>query len=218
MQKQEKILWFDSETGGVESKTDALIQLSAIIEINGKIVDEIDLKMKPLPKKLIHPKAIATHGMTLQDIAGFEDPYVAYRKFYAFLAGHGPKAKEDRYIMAGYKSEFDCNFVYQFFADINGITSSERYNPYWDYCQFKPIDCLSFVVAMHKAKLFEAENDKLGTICKVFGIEIKAHDALSDIRATRELTHKILGRLFTGWKGEAWGLLGPVNGVENLLL
>jgi oligoribonuclease (3'-5' exoribonuclease) len=35
-----RMLWFDSETGGTDDKTDALIQLAAIIEINGHILNE----------------------------------------------------------------------------------------------------------------------------------------------------------------------------------
>lgn len=215
MQKPKKLLWFDCETGGVEPKTDALVQLSAIIEIKGKIVDEIDLKMKPLPHKNITDEAMKIHGMTLQDIAGFEDPYIAYGKFYRFLSAHGPKAKEDRYVMAGYNAHFDCDFLFQFFHDIN---QNPKYNFYWDFCQFAPLDILPTLRAMRYAGLINTVDTKLETVCKHLGIEIKAHDALSDIRATRELTYKILSRLWSDWKGEAWGLLGPVNGVENLLL
>jgi DNA polymerase III epsilon subunit-like protein len=33
----------------------------------------------------------------------------------------------------------------------------------------------------------ELDNYKLTTVCEFFGIEFKAHDALADIKATREL-------------------------------
>ena len=34
---------------------------------------------------------------------------------------------------------------------------------------------------------YSAENDKLETMCNYFGIEIEAHNALSDIEATKKL-------------------------------
>jgi oligoribonuclease (3'-5' exoribonuclease) len=43
-----KILWLDVETGGVDEKTDALLQLSALVEVDGVVVDEIDLKIAKL--------------------------------------------------------------------------------------------------------------------------------------------------------------------------
>jgi len=36
-------------------------------------------------------------------------------------------------------------------------------------------------------------NYKLQTVCEHFGVQIDAHDALSDIKATRELLQMILG-------------------------
>lgn len=198
-----KILWFDCETGGTDPKNDALIQLSALIEIGGKVVDQIDLKMKPLPKKNISHEAIEKHGMTLQDIAGFMHPHDAYDKFYKFLAGHGPKSKTDRYIMAGYNPQFDCDFVSQWFADVTGGPYA-----YWDYLQFSPLDVLPTLRAMRLAGIIDTPDTKLETMCKHFGIEIKAHDAMSDILATRELTHKVYGDLFTSYNGTSWGILG----------
>jgi DNA polymerase III epsilon subunit-like protein len=207
-----KILWFDCETGGVDPKTDALIQLSALIEIKGEVVDQINLKMKALPGKVITPEAIAKHGMTLEDIEAFEDPYVAFKNFYKFLSKHDVKSKANRYIMAGYNSKFDCDFVFQWFLDITGETYA-----FWDYLQFKPIDIMPIIIGLHYAGIINTANDKLETICNHFEIPINAHDALSDITATRELTKKVLRKLWSGYTGELWDILGPVNAAKGVI-
>lgn len=190
-----KILWFDVETGGTNEKTDALIQLSALAEINGEIVEEIDLKMKPVQGKKVSFEAISKHGMTMDMINSFESPADSFENFYSFLQRNGgAPSKLTRYIMAGYNPEFDCRFLSEWFQDITGGPYK-----YWDYCQFSPLDVLTTLRAMRYHGVINIPDTKLETVCKYFGIEIKAHDALSDIKATRELTKLVFGKLFKGW-------------------
>jgi DNA polymerase-3 subunit epsilon len=198
-----KLLWIDCETGGTEEKTDALLQLSAIIEINNEVVDTIDLKMKPFGKKVVTPEALKVQGRTMQDIAAFEDPRACYDRFYKFLQRE-PKSKTNRFIVAGYLAEFDLRFVKAWFDDLSG-------GPYafWDYLQFSPIDVLPTLRAMRYAGIINEPDTKLETMCKHFGIEIKAHDSMSDIAATRELTKLVFGKLFSGWTGKECPLILP---------
>ncbi|MFW6244353.1 MAG: 3'-5' exonuclease [Fibrobacterota bacterium] len=201
-----RILWFDVETGGTDEKTDALLQLAALIEINGEVVDEINLKMQPIKGKRITEKSIEKHGMTLDVISDFEFPHSCYGQFNRFLYKHNPTpVKTNRYIMAGYNADFDCRFLSQWYADISGGPFE-----YWKHCQFSPLDILPTLRAMRYAGVLKTEDTKLETVCNYFGIEIQAHDALSDIRATRELNKLVFGRLWTGWTGQPHGILGPI--------
>lgn len=205
-----KIIWIDTETGGTNDKSDALVQLSAIIEMGGEVVDTIDLKMKPvmmvsreewdggdvvntLPKR-ITKEALQVQGRTMSDIEAFEDPRVCYNRFYKFLQRE-PKSKTSRFIVGGYNTDFDLRFLFQWFQDISG-------GPYafWDYLQFSPIDVLPTLRAMRHWGVIDVVDTKLETVCKYFGIELEAHNSMSDITATRLLTHKIYGELFSNWK------------------
>ena len=202
-----KILWFDTETGGTDEKQDALIQLSAIIEINNEVVDEIDLKMQPLPKKRVSQDAIAKHGMTMEMIKDFEVASVAHTHFERFLLKHNPyPTKQGRYVMAGYNPDFDCRFLNQWYQDITGGPYD-----YWRHLQFSPIDVLPLLRTMRHAGVLPVDDTKLETVCKYYGIEIQAHDALSDIRATRELTHKALTPYLSYVMGKPWGLFGEIK-------
>jgi DNA polymerase-3 subunit epsilon len=192
MKIQEKTLWFDSETGGKDHKTDALIQLAAVIEIDGEIVDEIDLKMQPIKGKKINHEAIAIHNMTLDQIKTFQVAHVAHTHFETFLSKYNKyPTKSSRYIMAGYNPQFDCDFVNQWYQDISGGPYA-----YWKHLQFAPIDVLPTLRAMRYYKIIDVPDVKLETVCNYFGVQIKAHDALSDIKATREVTKLLFGKLF----------------------
>ena len=54
---------------------------------------------------------------------------------------------------------------------------------------------MALVFAMRYANKLTLENYRLETASKHFGIEINAHDALSDIEATRELILKIMEKI-----------------------
>lgn len=181
-----EVLFFDCETGGTEPKTDAILQLSAIIEVDGNVVDEIDLKIKPLQGKTVTAEALEVQGRTVQEVMSFNDPIDSYAAFNKFLARR-PAHKLNRYTMAGYNAGFDCDFLNQWYKDISGGPFA-----YWKYLQFSPIDILPFVRAFKHIGIMDIENCKLGTVCKYFGVEIQAHDSLSDIRATREVTNLFL--------------------------
>jgi DNA polymerase-3 subunit epsilon len=127
----------------------------------------------------------------LTDIQSFEDPKVCYDRFYKFLQRE-PKSKTNRFVVGGYNTDFDLRFLSQWFQDISG-------GPYafWDYLQFSPIDALPTLRAMRHWGVIDTVDTKLETMCKYFGIELQAHDSMSDITATRLLTHHVYGKLFS---------------------
>jgi DNA polymerase-3 subunit epsilon len=193
-----EVIWIDCETGGTDEKVHALVQLSAIIEIDGKIVDEIDLKMKPFDKKIVEPKALEVQGRTMADIASFEDPRVCFERFRKFLARR-PASKQNRYIMAGYNADFDCRFISEWYKDLSGGPYA-----YWDYMQFSPVDPIGILRAMRHYGIIDTPDTKLGTMCKYFGIELDAHDSMNDIRATRELTNMLMNKIKSNWQSQTY--------------
>jgi DNA polymerase III epsilon subunit-like protein len=194
-----EVLWFDCETGGADddngpaSKVYALTQVSAMIEIDGEIVDEIDLKMRPYGKRIVTPKALEIQGRTMEEVEAFELSVFCYEKFKKFLARR-PAVKTNRYIMAGYNPDFDCKFIYEWFFDMS-------VGPYefWKYMQFSPVDLLGILRAMRHFKIINIPDTKLKTVCDHFGVTISAHDSMSDIRATREVANLIMREIKDGW-------------------
>lgn len=211
MAKDKKIFWFDTETTGTDPKIHGIVQLAVLMEVNNKVEEAFNARMRILPGKIVDPKALEVTGLTQAQVTkDFEDPVVVYEELNEFMKRHGTGLKEDRFIMAGYQSQFDCDMLNSWFNSI-----SEGPYAYWKYLQHSPIDVLPTLRAMRYAGIIDTPDTKLGTMCKYFGIEINAHDAFSDIKATRELTTKVFHKIFSAWVGFPMGILGKLPEPEQ---
>lgn len=201
-----KIFWNDVETTGTDSKNNAIIQIAAAIEVDGELIDTFESKMAPLFSKIIDDKALEVNGIKKDDLKKYPKPIEVYEKFRKFCDRNGMKGnKSERFIPAGYNNQFDLDFLSQWHLDM------ESKFAYWDYLQFSPIDPLPMLRAMRIAGILPIADTKLGTVCKLFGIEIQAHDALSDLLATRKLTTMLYSRIFSYWMKKPFGLLGELK-------
>lgn len=201
-----KILWIDLETTGIDKNQNGICQIAALIEIDNKIVDQFESKMRT--RKRVDLKALEVTGFTFDQVTkSFPDPTIVFNQFVSFLSKYGRAGdKQNRFIMAGYNAPFDLDFLSQWFQEMTGGPYT-----YWDYLQFSPIDPLPICRAMRYAGIIDTVDTKLESICKHFEIPIDAHDAMSDIKATRELCHKIFEKMFSSYTGKNHGLLGPIN-------
>jgi DNA polymerase III subunit epsilon len=201
-----RILWFDLETTGTDKVKHGIIQIAAMIERDNRIIAEREWTMNPV-NKLIDPKALEVNGMTVEQIRSFLPSHQVYSEFNMFLDQHGfRKQKDKRYIPGGYNAGFDLDFISQWYLEMSG-------GPYafWGHLQFQPIDPYPTIVSMWRAGVIPTENCKLETICNHFGIPIDAHDAMSDIRASRELARMVLGRINTVFAERPWGLIDRIR-------
>lgn len=181
-----KILYFDTETTGVDPIKNDIIDIAFIIEENGRILHEESVKMQPFNYNNIDAKAIETHGITIEQMKTYPTPVDSYfhllRVFEKYVNRY---KKETRMFPAGYNCQFDLNFLSGLFRKVDpnnvyGLGSWIQWIPF-DLMQQLRNDCfLSGGSTQYK-------NFKLKTIAEKHGITFKAHDALEDIRATREL-------------------------------
>lgn len=208
MKKDKKIFWFDTETSGLDKIEHGIVQIAALIEVNGEIVDEFESKVRLLPVKKIAIDSLEKTGFTVDQLRrDFPETISVYNQFRTFLAKHGTAGdKENRFIMAGYNSQFDCDMLFQWHQDI-----TMKPYAYWEYFQFSPIDPLPFFRILRYAGVLDTPDTKLETICNYYGIEIDAHDALSDIKATRAVTKLVLEAVLSQMQGHPWGLLGALQ-------
>lgn len=182
-----KILYFDVETTGTNPAIHEIIQFAGIIEIDGKIIEEVNYRCQPEKWGNISDDALAVTKITREELQGFEKPGAIFYKIRAFFENHVNKYdKADRLYPAGHNVNFDLNFLQQFW---------KKYGDHWgtgSYQNWRALDSRVFANFMIYAGKLPVDNVKLQTLCEHFDIEIKAHDALSDIRATRLLIHKML--------------------------
>lgn len=188
-----KILWNDLETTGTDPKKHSIIQIAAAVESDGEIVDQIEIKMAPLEGRLIDTKALDVNGYTMDQIESFQPQRAGYNAFRAFLNKHGFKGnKLKRFIPAGYNNGFDLDF----FFDWHNVM--ENHYAFWDFLQFQPIDIYPVLVCLWREGKLDTTNVQLGTVCQHFGIEIKAHDAVSDLLASRSVYKKVMASIMHG--------------------
>lgn len=184
-----KIIFIDTETGGVNPEKAALIQLSGIIRIDKKDVEKFNFYIKPFENSEVTEKALEVQGRTLKELK--TDKYVeekeVYKQFINLLDKYIDKYdRTDKFIVAGYNVRFDVDILKAFFQRHGN-------NFLFSYLDSSMLDPLYSIRLLQIAEVLPVlENNKLETWCKHFGIELKAHDSLEDIEATKKLIGKLI--------------------------
>lgn len=184
-----KIIFIDTETGGINAEKSALIQLSGIIEVDGTEKEKFNFYIKPFKNSEVNEKALEVQGRTLEELETekYIDESIIYKKFLEILDKYIDKYdKNDKFIVAGYNVKFDIDILKAFF---------ERNNNKFLFSYFNSsmLDPLYSVRLLQVAGMLPVlENNKLETWCKYFNIELKAHDSLQDITATKKLIEKLI--------------------------
>lgn len=112
-----KQLFFDLETTGVDHKIHGIHQLSGWVVINGKAIEEFDIKMQPFHHREINPEALKVASITEAELAGYMKPEHAYYQFTHLLSKYVSKFnKTDKFFLAGYNNaSFDNQFLREWF-------------------------------------------------------------------------------------------------------
>ena len=186
----DKIFWYDIESGGLNFLENPILSLSGIIEIDGKIIDQINLKMKPFQGDKIVQEALDINGFSIEQIKTFDDPKIAFNKLINFLSKYINRYdKKDKLTLAGYNIiKFDIPFLEQLFKKCN-----DKYFGSW--VNGEPIDVYQIVIMMKRMKFLELEGAKLEIVADNLDISLKAHDAKEDILETREIYYKLMDKI-----------------------
>jgi len=189
-----KFLWMDTETTGLDPKENDVIQVAALAEIivNGESsVFEFIRNIRPFNFDSITDKSLAVHGIAKQDMEGFAPGDEVYYEFKKFLSQYvDPYNRNDKFVLCGQNVDFDCQFISSFFLKNN--------DPYWfSFIRSAFLDlrqiCLMYELRRQE---FIFPNYKLQTVCNVLKVDLEgAHDALVDVRATRECILKLYSKI-----------------------
>lgn len=184
-----KIIFIDTETGGVNPEKSALIQLSGIIRIDKKDVEKFNFYIKPFENSEVNEKALEVQGRTLDELK--TEKYIeekeVYKQFINLLDKYIDKYdKTDKFIVAGYNIRFDVDIL-------KALFQRHGNNFLFSYLDSSMLDPLYSIRLLQIAGILPVlENNKLETWCKHFGIELKTHDSLEDIVATKKLIGKLI--------------------------
>jgi DNA polymerase III subunit epsilon len=180
-----KVLWFDCETIGLDPVKNDPIQLAGLIEVDGEMVEEFNFKFQPISWENINQEALDVHKMTIDEIKTFMLPNAAHALFIDVLGRHCEKFnRADKFYPAGYNVKVDIDFLAQWFHKLG-----DNYLGSWiNWRALDPLPLLAFMDFQDKIVL---PNYKLETVASALNVELIAHDALSDVRATREIYRQI---------------------------
>ena len=182
-----KVLYFDTETTGTDPNRHAIIQLSGMIEIDGEVVETFNYKIRPLQSDEIDPEALMVHGITEAEMDTYPEPAVVLKQFLTLLEKYCNKFdRNDKYYPAGYNVRFDLDMLHAF-----ARKQGEKY--LGSFLAWIPIDAMPLVHYLVTQSDFKLQDYKLKTVCDHFKIPIQAHDAMSDITATRLLIKQLEG-------------------------
>lgn len=188
-----KAFYFDVETTGLDKTKAGLTQLAAIVVIDGVEVDKIALDINPASynrEVTIAQEALDVTGKTLEELANYPLSKEQFNVFINFLDKHINKYdKTDKFIPIGYNSQFDMGFMQEWFIDNN-------HKFFGSYFQYKDVDVFALVKHLAFLGHINSDNHRLGTMCDLFEVSLgdSAHDAIADIRATRELYQVLIDK------------------------
>jgi len=181
-----KIFWMDTETTGLNAVKNDIIQLAYIIDIDGEIKLEKSIKFQPFNYATIETSALDVNHTTIEDLKSYQFPKQAFNILLNDLSKFINKFdKKDKFIIGGYNVNFDMNFLQNYF---------KKNNDKWFGCWFNyyKIDPLQLLYILDYKDIIKLPNYKLTSIAEYLNIELDAHDALNDIRVTREVFYKLI--------------------------
>ena len=185
-----KVLYFDVETTGKKPDYHDIIQLAYILEVNGKVVESEFFYIQPLHPERAEPEALAVNGIDPEEFPTFLHPQLCKCAWEDRWSKHVDKYNPaDKMWPCAFNGTFDLGFLAEFYKRQN-----DQYLGSW--LNWNLLDPLPLIRAMRfKGRFPELPNNKLATIAEHFDIPLKAHDAVSDVAALREIMHR-LGDMF----------------------
>jgi DNA polymerase-3 subunit epsilon len=197
-----KVLWIDTETTGLNPIENGVHQVAGLVELsvldkNNPLI-QFDINANPLQdcqvsswydkNKNCEIDALSISGKTKDDLSSYQSYESGMQELIATLSGHiNLEDKTDKFILAGYNVGFDKDMLFGW-AKVVG----EKY--LGKYIDHRVIDVMTLArTAYALGLMLEPKDFKLETMAEKYGIAIDAHDASSDIEATRKLFFVLIG-------------------------
>lgn len=188
-----KLLWIDTETGGLEPSRHSLLSLGLVATLpeGGQAVTEVLFRH---PTYEVDAEAMAVNRIDLvRHHQQAREPQEAVRAIEAFLTAH--LAGPEKIHFAGHNVAFDLGFLMPFLR---------RHAPHLvDRFSHRTLDTMSLALALQQAGLLPQGSMGLSALLEHYGIHHPPqlrHTALGDASATERLYHRMiadfrLGRL-----------------------
>lgn len=176
-----KILFIDTETGGIDPLENSLLSLGLVCWENLKIKDKLEIFISK-EKYNVTKKALEINKIDLDELRtkGISEKE-AKNKLLNFLKEN---FEDEKIVLAGHNVNFDISFLKKIFE------SNDEFNQYFSY---RAIDTATIFKFLSLRGDVTAEINSLDDAIKYYNIKIKKrHGALDDCLATAEIFTKML--------------------------
>lgn len=191
-----KIVWLDLETSGKDPRQCGILEIGAIMEIDGEKVDTFQAFVRPDDFLIIDAEALAVNGIEREDIAAFPEERLVLASFQAWLSKYINKYdRADKALIGGFNVHFDIDFLMAFWN-----RQGDKYFGSW--FMYHPVDLRAFAAYELRDRWASLPNGKLMTVTRailgdarveaILSAEGKAHSALADVTAAREAFNVIM--------------------------
>lgn len=184
-----KLFYYDLETTGLDQQQNAIHQIAGEIEIDGKVVEQFNWKVRPHEGAVIEESALNIAGVTREEIMQYPEMDFVYEMLKGMMSKYiDIYDKQDKFHLIGYNIiAFDNPFLRAFF-----LRNGDKFFGSWFWSN--SIDVM--VLASNELRYERAEmrNFKLHTVAMHMGVEVdlnKLHDARYDIYLTKEIYKKL---------------------------
>lgn len=186
-----KILFFDTETTGLDFERSAIIQFGAILDdFKLKLTTKLNIKIKPHEDALIEDAALEVNKTSREDLLSPDrvDHKAAYKEITDMCGFPRQVRPINRVFLCGYNIlSFDIPMFYKM-----AHRSGDQY-PHGKF-HWPGIDIAPLAAFYLGKKRMDLPNFKLMTVAEALGIKIdlnEAHDALYDVEITRKMYYKL---------------------------
>ena len=175
-----KIIFFDTETTGLDHKVHGMHQLAGEIVINNEVVDQFEYKITPFKGCEVDREALAVSKTRSLDFLKYHKEYQVSFMFSDLLNQYlDYKNPKDKFFLAGWRvAEFDAKFLQAFF-ERNALLKDVFGSYFWS----NPIDVKTLATQYLLDKRIEMPSFTLASVAQYLGIEVdesKLHSSTYD--------------------------------------
>lgn len=177
-----KILFLDTETGGLNFEKHSLLTIGACVWENGDIIDEIELLISEL-NYCVNKSSMLINQIDLQELQkkGISEKQ-ALQELEMFCEKH---FGEERIILGGHNISFDIDFLRVYYKKFK-LNFEKRYS-------HKKIDTVTILYFLYLNGIIQEQYLSLDKFIKKYNIESnERHTALADAKISTKIFNQSL--------------------------
>lgn len=173
-----KLLFIDTETGGLDPKKHSLLTIGMCVMVEGNIVDKLEIKLKQ------DTYTVTSTALNVNKINLFEldtDIKTAFNQIFTFIRRNF--GNKDKITLAGHNVNFDIGFLKVFWEDgLKTIPEYQRDSFLWyKWFNYHYVDTMQISAFLNDVGIINIPNNKLETLIKYFSLNPSSrHTALED--------------------------------------